>query len=196
MSERDLAHVEIPSIEQVEAELSERKHKKEYGRALRNTICVLIVVAAIAVLISTLILPVLQASGGSMEPTLYDGDIIVLVKTDKYHTGELIGFYYQNKLLLKRVIASAGDYVDIDDNGVVMVNGKVIDEPYVSELSKGSCDISLPYQVPDGRIFVMGDHRAVSIDSRTKAVGCIETDQIVCRVFFRIWPLNRFSPIN
>ena len=104
MSERDLAHVEIPSIEQVEAELSERKHKKEYGRALRNTICVLIVVAAIAVLISTLILPVLQASGGSMEPTLYDGDIIVLVKTDKYHTGELIGFYYQNKLLLKRVI--------------------------------------------------------------------------------------------
>lgn len=196
MSERDLAHVEIPSIEQVEAELSERKHKKEYGRALRNTICVLIVVAAIAVLISTLILPVLQASGGSMEPTLYDGDIIVLVKTDKYHTGELIGFYYQNKLLLKRVIASAGDYVDIDDNGVVMVNGKVIDEPYVSELSKGSCDISLPYQVPDGRIFVMGDHRAVSIDSRTKAVGCIETDQIVGRVFFRIWPLNRFSSIN
>ena len=196
MSERDLAHVEIPSIEQVEAELSERKHKKEYGRALRNTICVLIVVDAIAVLISTLILPVLQASGGSMEPTLYDGDIIVLVKTDKYHTGELIGFYYQNKLLLKRVIASAGDYVDIDDNGVVMVNGKVIDEPYVSELSKGSCDISLPYQVPDGRIFVMGDHRAVSIDSRTKAVGCIETDQIVGRVFFRIWPLNRFSPIN
>ena len=196
MSERDLAHVEIPSIEQVEAELSERKHKKEYGRALRNTICVLIVVAAIAVLISTLILPVLQASGGSMEPTLYDGDIIVLVKTDKYHTGELIGFYYQNKLLLKRVIASAGDYVDIDDNGVVMVNGKVIDEPYVSELSKGSCDISLPYQVPDGRIFVMGDHRAVSIDSRTKAVGCIETDQIVGRVFFRICPLNRFSPIN
>ena len=196
MSERDLAHVEIPSIEQVEAELSERKHKKEYGRALRNTICVLIVVAAIAVLISTLILPVLQASGGSMEPTLYDGDIIVLVKTDKYHTGELIGFYYQNKLLLKRVIASAGDYVDIDDNGVVMVNGKVIDEPYVSELSKGSCDISLPYQVPDGRIFVMGDHRAVSIDSRTKAVGCIETDQIVGRVFFRIWPLNRFSTIN
>lgn len=196
MSERDLAHVEIPSIEQVEAELSERKHKKEYGRALRNTICVLIVVAAIAVLISTLILPVLQASGSSMEPTLYDGDIIVLVKTDKYHTGELIGFYYQNKLLLKRVIASAGDYVDIDDNGVVMVNGKVIDEPYVSELSKGSCDISLPYQVPDGRIFVMGDHRAVSIDSRTKAVGCIETDQIVGRVFFRIWPLNRFSSIN
>ena len=156
----------------------------------------LIVVAAVAVLISTLVLPVLQVSGESMEPTLSDGDIIVLVKTNRYETGDLIGFYYQNKLLLKRVIASAGDYVDIDDNGVVSVNGVALDEPYVSELSKGTCDISMPYQVPDGRIFVMGDHREVSIDSRTKAVGCIEKEQIVGRVFFRIWPLSGISHIS
>lgn len=196
MSKRDLDSVELPSIVQVEAELNDIKSRKKYGRALRNTVYVLIVVAAVAVLISTLVLPVLQVSGESMEPTLSDGDIIVLVKTNRYETGDLIGFYYQNKLLLKRVIASAGDYVDIDDNGVVSVNGVALDEPYVSELSKGTCDISMPYQVPDGRIFVMGDHREVSIDSRTKAVGCIEKEQIVGRVFFRIWPLSGISHIS
>lgn len=196
MSKLDLDSVELPSIEQVESELNEIKAKKKFGRALRNTVYVLIVVAAIAVLISTLVLPVLQVSGESMEPTLYDGDIIILVKTGKYETGDLIGFYYQNKLLLKRVIASAGDYVDIDENGVVSVNGEVLDEPYVSELSRGTCDISLPYQVPDGRIFVMGDHREMSIDSRAKAVGCIEKEQIVGRVFFRIWPLSGISHIG
>lgn len=196
MSKRDLDSVELPSIAQVEAELNDIKSRKKYGRALRNTVYVLIVVAAVAVLISTLVLPVLQVSGESMEPTLSDGDIIVLVKTNKYETGELIGFYYQNKLLLKRVIASAGDYVDIDDDGVVSVNGVALDEPYVSELSKGTCDIALPYQVPDGRIFVMGDHREVSIDSRAKAVGCIEKEQIVGRVFFRIWPLSGISHIS
>lgn len=196
MSKLDLDSVELPSIEQVESELNEIKAKKKFGRALRNTVYVLIVVAAIAVLISTLVLPVLQVSGESMEPTLYDGDIIILVKTGKYETGDLIGFYYQNKLLLKRVIASAGDYVDIDENGVVSVNGEVLDEPYVSELSRGTCDISLPYQVPDGRIFVMGDHRELSIDSRAKAVGCIEKEQIVGRVFFRIWPLSGISHIG
>lgn len=196
MSKCDLDSVQLPSIEQVEAELNDIKAKKKYGRALRNTVYVLIVVAAIAVLISTLVLPVLQVSGESMEPTLSDGDIIVLVKTNKYETGDLIGFYYQNKLLLKRVIATAGDYVDIDDGGAVSVNGKVLDEPYVSELSKGTCDIALPYQVPDGRIFVMGDHRNVSVDSRAKAVGCIEKEQIVGRVFFRIWPLSGISRIS
>lgn len=196
MSKRNLDSVQLPSIEQVEAELNDIKAKKKYGRALRNTVYVLIVVAAIAVLISTLVLPVLQVSGESMEPTLSDGDIIVLVKTNKYETGDLIGFYYQNKLLLKRVIATAGDYVDIDDGGAVSVNGKVLDEPYVSELSKGTCDIALPYQVPDGRIFVMGDHRNVSVDSRAKAVGCIEKEQIVGRVFFRIWPLSGISRIS
>ena len=196
MSKRDLDSVELPSIAQVEAELNDIKSRKKYGRALRNTVYVLIVVAAVAVLISTLVLPVLQVSGESMEPTLSDGDIIVLVKTNKYETGELIGFYYQNKLLLKRVIASAGDYVDIDDDGVVSVNGVALDEPYVSELSKGTCDIALPYQVPDGRIFVMGDHREVSIDSRAKAVGCIDKEQIVGRVFFRIWPLSGISHIS
>ena len=196
MSKRDLDLVDLPTLEQVEAELNEIKEKRKLGKALRNTVYVLVIVAAVAVLISTLLLPVLQVSGESMEPTLNDGDIILLVKTNKYKTGDLVGFYYQNKLLLKRVIAASGDYVDIDESGVVSVNGEKLDEPYVNELSKGTCDIELPYQVPDGRIFVMGDHRNLSIDSRAKAVGCIEKEQIVGKVFFRVWPLNDISLVK
>lgn len=196
MSKRDLDLVDLPTLEQVEAELNEIKEKRKLGKALRNTVYVLVIVAAVAVLISTLLLPVLQVSGESMEPTLNDGDIILLVKTNKYETGDLVGFYYQNKLLLKRVIAASGDYVDIDESGVVSVNGEKLDEPYVNELSKGTCDIELPYQVPDGRIFVMGDHRNLSIDSRAKAVGCIEKEQIVGKVFFRVWPLNDISLVK
>ena len=196
MSKRDLDLVDLPTLEQVEAELNEIKEKRKLGKALRSTVYVLVIVAAVAVLISTLLLPVLQVSGESMEPTLNDGDIILLVKTNKYETGDLVGFYYQNKLLLKRVIAASGDYVDIDESGVVSVNGEKLDEPYVNELSKGTCDIELPYQVPDGRIFVMGDHRNLSIDSRAKAVGCIEKEQIVGKVFFRVWPLNDISLVK
>ena len=196
MSKRELDLVDLPTLEQVEAELNEIKEKRKLGKALRNTVYVLVIVAAVAVLISTLLLPVLQVSGESMEPTLNDGDIILLVKTNKYKTGDLVGFYYQNKLLLKRVIAASGDYVDIDESGVVSVNGEKLDEPYVNELSKGTCDIELPYQVPDGRIFVMGDHRNLSIDSRAKAVGCIEKEQIVGKVFFRVWPLNDISLVK
>ena len=196
MSKRDLDLVDLPTLEQVEAELNEIKEKRKLGKALRNTVYVLVIVAAVAVLISTLLLPVLQVSGESMEPTLNDGDIILLVKTNKYETGDLVGFYYQNKLLLKRVIAASGDYVDIDESGVVSVNGEKLDEPYVNELSKGICDIELPYQVPVGRIFVMGDHRNLSIDSRAKAVGCIEKEQIVGKVFFRVWPLNDISLVK
>ena len=196
MSRQNLEKVEIPSIDQVKTELAEIDNRRKYIGALRSTIYVLIVVAAVAVLISTLGCPVLQVFGTSMEPTLKDEEIIVLIKTDNYSTGDLVGFYYQNKLLLKRVIATSGDYVDIDLNGAVSVNGKRIDEPYVNELSLGTCDIELLYQVPDGRIVVMGDHRDISIDSRTKAVGCIEKEQIVGIVLFRIWPLNRLSSFD
>lgn len=156
----------------------------------------LIVVAAVAVLLATLFLPVLQVSGSSMEPTLSDDDIILLVKTDNLKTGDLIGFYYQNKLLLKRVIGVAGDVIDIDEEGNVTVNGELLDEPYVTNKSLGECDIELPYQVPESRVFVMGDNRATSIDSRSSAIGCIEQDQIVGKVLIRIYPFNKISIIS
>ena len=186
----------IPSTEEVAAERKRLAYRSRYARVLRSTIYALVVVAAIAVLLATLFLPVLQVSGDSMNPTLTDGDVIVLVKTDHMKTGDLCGFYWQNKLLLKRIIGLPGDVIELDEDGVVTVNGQTLDEPYVDELALGECDIKFPYQVPENRYFVLGDHRATSIDSRSSVIGCVEKSQIVGKVFLRVWPLPRFSLIH
>lgn len=186
----------IPSEDEIVAERERLQYRKKYRRTLRTTIYTLIVVAAAAVLVATFFIPVLQVSGSSMEPALSDGDIVVLFKSGKLETGDLVAFYYQNKLLLKRVIAGPGDIVDIDDEGNVYVNDELLDEPYVTNKSLGETDRDYPYQVPDGRYFVMGDNRETSIDSRSSAIGCIEIDQIVGKVVLRIWPLKQLSFLN
>ena len=182
--------VEIPSIEQIEQERRKLKYQKEYRRTIKHVLGVLLVAAAVSVLLATVFFPILRVSGVSMEPTLEDGQVIVLEKSGKFKTGDLIGFYYQNKILLKRVIGQAGDYIDIDADGNVYVNDEKLDEPYLKDQALGECDINLPYQVPDGKIFVMGDHRSKSIDSRSKLVGCVSDEQVVGRVVFRLWPLK------
>ena len=149
-----------------------------------------------AVLIATLWLPVLQIYGSSMTPTLQDGEILFSVKTENLETGDIVAFYYNNKILVKRVIAQPGDWVNLDESGTVYVNSVPLEEPYLTEKAVGECDIKLPYQVPDGRIFVMGDHRSTSIDSRSTAVGCVEAEQIVGKIIFRIWPLERIGGIS
>ena len=185
-----------PTLDQLKRELKRERYRRSYGMTLRSTVFSLVCVAAVAVLVATLYLPVLQTYGTSMAPTLDDGDIVVSLKTGKLETGDVVAFYYNNRILVKRVIAGSGDWVDIREDGTVFVNGQALDEPYVSEQSKGSCNIDLPYQVPDGRWFVMGDHRAVSVDSRDRAVGCVSEEQIVGRLTYRLWPLNRISPIK
>ena len=180
----------------MKAERERLAYRSRYTRVLRSTIYALVVVAAVAVLLATLFLPVLQVSGDSMNPTLQDKDVIVLVKSGSLKTGDLCGFYWQNKLLLKRVIGLPGDIISLDENGVVTVNGTVLDEPYVDELALGECDIKFPYQVPENRYFVLGDHRATSIDSRSSVIGCVEKNQIVGKVFIRVWPLSSFSLIH
>ncbi|MCD8074843.1 MAG: signal peptidase I [Lachnospiraceae bacterium] len=192
----DLRTAKIPSEEAVIAERERLQYQRRYLQTLRTTIYALIIVAAVSVLLATLFLPMLQVAGTSMEPTLSDGDIILLVKTGKFETGDLIGFYYQNKLLLKRVIGGPGDYIDIDEDGNVTVNGELFDEPYVTEKSLGETDITYPYQVPENRYFVMGDNRTTSIDSRSSVIGCIEVDQIVGKVILRVWPLKQISLIS
>ena len=184
-----------PTLAQLKAELKRERHRRTYGLTLRSTIYSLITVAAVAVLVATLFLPVLQIYGTSMTPTLYDGDVVVSVKTGRLERGDVVAFYYNNKILVKLVIAGPGHWVDIDEDGSVYVDGELLDEPYVEEKALGTCNIELPYQVPDGRWFVMGDHRSVSVDSRDQSVGCVSEEQIVGRLTFRLWPLNRIGPL-
>jgi signal peptidase I len=186
---------QIPTISQLETELKRVKYKIRYRHVLRSTVSLLAIAAAVAILIVTLWLPVLQIYGTSMSPTLTNGNIVVLVKNTNVKQGDLVAFYYNNKILVKRVIASAGDWVNIDEDGTVYVNGEELDEPYLTEKALGECDIELPYQVPDGKIFVMGDHRSVSVDSRSSQIGCVSEEQIVGKLKFRVWPLKEFGTL-
>ena len=188
--------LEVPSLELLEAELKKEQYKRNYRRVLRSTAFSLLVVAAAAVLVAVLLLPVLQINGVSMTETLQDGDIVVALNSKKFTTGDIIAFYYNNSILVKRVIAAAGDWVDIDEEGNVYVNGELLNEPYISEKALRECNIELPYQVPDGRCFVMGDHRATSIDSRNTAVGCISDSMVVGRILVRVWPLEQMGVIR
>ncbi len=185
-----------PTVEQLEAELKREKHRRRCRKIMRSTLSVLIVVAAAAILISNLLLPVLKIYGVSMEPALVNGNVIIAVRDGSYERGDVAAFYYNNKILVKRVIGLPGEWVDIDENGNVTIDGQSLEEPYLEEKAFGECNISLPFQVPEGRYFVMGDHRSVSSDSRSSAIGCVAEEQIVGRLVFRIWPLSGFGAID
>lgn len=184
------------SPDQLQKELEREKYKRNLISAIKGTVYTLITVAAVAVLVAVLFLPVLRIFGSSMTPTLDEGDIVLSLKHSSFETGDVVAFYYNNKILVKRVIAQSGEVVNIDQDGTVYVNGIEIEEPYISEKALGECDIRLPYQVPDGRLFVMGDQRDVSVDSRNTAVGPVSEEQIVGRIVFRVWPLSDFGVIR
>ena len=179
-------------------ELNRVTYRSRFRSILRSTIFTLVVVASLAVLVATLWMPVLRIYGVSMSPFLVDKDIVVSVKESQFVPGDVVAFYYNNKILVKRAVAEAGDWVDIDEDGNVYVNHVKLDEPYLMEGAKalGDCNIKLPYQVPESRIFVLGDNRAVSIDSRNTAVGCIAEEQLVGKLVFRVWPLNAIGPLQ
>ena len=185
-----------PTLEQLTAELARENYKRRFGRVLRSTLFTLVVVAAAAVLVATIWMPVLQIYGSSMTPTLNEGEIVVSVKGSDFEPGDLVAFYLGNKILVKRCIAGPGQWVDINENGDVFVDGELLDEPYLTEKALGECDQSFPYQVPESRFFCMGDHRATSVDSRHSAVGCVAEEQIVGKIVFRVWPPSGFGALQ
>ncbi len=190
---RNAKPVEIPDLESIEAELQRVKYKTRYRTALKGTVYTLIVVAAVAILVATLWLPFLRIYGASMTPTIQDGEIICCIKTSEFETGDIIAFYYNNKLLVKRVIGQPGDWINMDAQGNVYVNEVLLEEPYLTEKALGDGDLVMPYQVPDEKLFVLGDHRSTSVDSRHSTVGCISQELIVGKIFVRIWPLDRIT---
>lgn len=190
MIHRKKKEVLLPTKKQVETERKRYRRQKAYNKALRGTVYVLTIVAAVAVLIATLILPVLQIEGISMEPTLTNGDIVLLAKTPRFEHGDLCGFTWNNKLLIKRVIGLPGDIIEMDTDGTIYLNGEQLDEPYVQQKAMGECDLDFPFQVPQEQYFVMGDLRESSIDSRNTLIGCVSKEQIVGKVFFRVWPFE------
>ena len=195
MTER-VKKADMPTLEQLQKEVDRVHYRRDFSRVMINTIYSLVVVAAIAVLVAVLLLPILRIYGHSMNDTLDEGDIVVSLKGSDFKTGDIIAFYYNNKILIKRVIGKAGDWVDIDQDCNVYVNGNLIDEPYLDDKAFGECNIELPYQVPESKVFVMGDNRSVSVDSRNTAVGCVAEEQIVGKVVYRLWPLKDFGKLK
>ncbi len=186
----------LPSVEQLEKELKREKRIKNYGRALRSTLFTLIVVAAAAILVVVLFLPVIRISGPSMSPTLSNGDILMAANIKKYQAGDIVAFYYNNNLMVKRVVAVGDDVVDINKDGYVFINGTPLREDYLDSVDLGKCDLDFPYTVPTGSYFVMGDNRYTSVDSRASSFGCIDNNLVAGKIVFRVWPFSKFGPIR
>lgn len=194
MKQKKLNHV--PELPLLEEELKRENHKTRYAKVLRSTLCTLVVVAALAVLVATLWTPILRIYGNSMAPTLQEGQYVVSVKGAEFRQGDLVSFYIGNKLLVKRVIAGPGEWVDVKEDGTVFVNGEPLEEPYIHEKALGQCDLEFPYQVPESSYFLMGDQRDASVDSRSSAVGCVMQDQIEGKIVFCVWPMEHFGSIG
>lgn len=187
---------QLPSSDEVEQELKRERYKRRYRRTLKSTVYALCTAAAAAVLVATLWLPVLQIFGSSMTPTLQEGQIVVSIKVNEMEPGDIVAFYYGNKVLIKRYIAGPGTWVDIEEDGTILLNGEVLNEPYLTEKSFGICDLELPYQVPEGTYFLVGDHRETSVDSRHSSVGCISREQIVGKIVYCVWPMESFGAVG
>ena len=181
-----------PSLTEIQDEMHRVKSQDKFDRALWSTFGTVLVVVAVAVLVASIFLPVLRVTGTSMVPNFEPGDVLVAFKTNKFDTGDICTFYYNSKLIVKRVIAVGGDTVDINEDGRVSVNGKMLEEPYVKNFALGLSDVEFPFEVPSGQLFLLGDNRGTSVDSRSAEFGCINAEEVLGKVFLRSWPIDAF----
>ena len=194
---RQFSDEQLPSVLDLKGEIHREKFRTRYKGIVKSTLYALVIVAAFSVLVATLLLPVLKIYGESMTPTLTESDIVISVKTPNFKRGDIVAFYYNNHVLVKRIIASSGQTVTVASDGTVYVDGEAIDEPYISEKSFGTeNDTEYPYIVPENSFFLMGDHRKESIDSRSTSIGCISADEVVGKIIFTVWPLSHFGIVS
>ena len=191
-----MKNTNLPSSQEVEQELKRERYRRRYRNTLQSTIFALVTASAAAVLVATLFLPVLQIYGSSMNPTLKEGQIVVSVKAKELEAGDIVAFYYGNRVLIKRYIAGPGTWVNMDEDGNVYLNDELLDEPYLTEKAYGLSDLEYPYQVPENTYFLMGDQREDSVDSRHSTVGCIARDDIVGKIVFRVWPMDSLGIVD
>jgi len=180
-----------PTAEQFGKELKRRVDEMEFRKIIISAAQTLAAFAAVAVLLSTLLLPVFSVHKNSMTPTLLDGELLIFSTVGEIKRGDIIAFHYNNQVLIKRVIATAGESVDINEDGVVYINEAPLSEPYINSQSLGECDLELPLMVPERQYFVMGDNRYISTDSRVGAIGTINSEHIVGKAILRIWPIPK-----
>ena len=183
------------SISALEEEIKREKYKSKYTKILKSTIYALIIIASISALIGTLIMPVLEVNNTTMKPLLENNEIVLSLKTKKLKQGDIIAFYQGNKILIKRVVAVPGNYISIDEEGNIYVDGEVLNEPYVTNKQKGETNIEFPYQVPESEYFVLSDERDKTNDSRNEDIGLIKKDNVIGKVIFRVWPLKKLGAI-
>ncbi len=188
--------IEIPTLTQLEAELDRENRKRQYRGELGKMAGILIVIGCALALVADMMLPVLQVNGTSMSPTLRKGDIVISMRGAEFTRGDMVAFYHSDKILVKRVIGLSGEWIDMNSDGDVYIDGVLLQEPYLVEKAFGECNIELPYRVPKGKVFVMGDHRSVSEDSRSSRIDCVSQAQIIGKLKFRVWPFESAGPVQ
>lgn len=188
-----LAGAELAGKRKLQFEEENEKLQQTGHKRTRWLIGWVFTAGMVAILCMVCFLPMMRVESDGMSPTLEKGQCVMVIPGDSFEHGDIIAFYYDGRILLKRIIACPGEQVEVLKDGSVYVNGQLFDEPYASEKCYGSSDLTYPYQVPENRFFVMGDQRSAGTDSRTSQIGTVAQEQIVGKVVLRFWPLKAIS---
>ncbi len=178
-----------------EAAADPAKDRQDVGggaawKAALKIVLVVIITVSLLLNLFTFIMPVVKYYGSSMSPTLEDGQILIVSKVSEIGNGDIIAFYYNNKVLVRRVVATENQQISVDIFGTVTVDGEELVEPYIGNKTLGQCNLDFPYNVPSGSLFVLGDNREVAMDSRLEEIGTVTEDRLIGKIVFSINPFG------